>query len=137
MAALNAVSQWQGELLWVGEASGGTTKNGRQWQRVDFALSYVDSHMNDRAIVFSAFGNDIVDKILSTPLGTPILVTWWPEANQDKQGRYWPKLAVTSVSVQKPGSNSQHSQRKSAEPIYPQQQIRSGSFEDEGADLPF
>ena len=96
--ALNAVSPWMGELEWVGDPRTGTSKKGNEWKSVDFVLKYADPQGNEGKILFSAFGSEKVDKILSAPLGTMVKVMWRPEA-REYNGKWFGKLDAYDVSI--------------------------------------
>ena len=117
--AINAVAPWEGILEWVGEAASGTTRTGNEWANVDFALKYQDHQMNEKVIVFQAYGVDRVNKLCSLPVGTPLKVLWWPEANQSRDGRYFPKNTAISISVVKPEAKAVDTNVR--RPDYPQQ----------------
>ena len=95
---LNAVSPWMGELAWVGDPRTGTSKKGNDWKSVDFVLKYKDRQGNDGNILFSVFGAEKVDMILSTPIGATVKVMWRPEA-REYNGKWFGKLDVYDVSV--------------------------------------
>ena len=83
---VNAVAPWEGQLIWVGTPNGGFSQtNGQEWKSVDFALKYTDMRLQEKHIVFSAFGLDIVNRILSIPLGTQVRVMWSPDARSSQQ----------------------------------------------------
>ena len=96
--ALNVVSPWMGELEWVGDPRTGTSKKGNEWKSVDFVLKYKDPQGNDGKILFSAFGSEKVDKIVSSPLGTMVKVMWRPVAHE-YNGKWFGKLDVYDVAV--------------------------------------
>lgn len=122
--AENAVAPWVGALEWVGEPNEGQGQNG-QWKSVDFALKYTDHQMNEKSIAFSAFGVDLVDKLLSLPIGTMLKVVWWPEANwSQKTGKYYPKNQVISIGLAK-------GEAKSADT-----KITAPTFQQQGTQLP-
>lgn len=107
--AINAVAAWEGTLEWVGEPNGGKTHQGNDWMSVEFTLKYQDSQMNDKEILFSAFGVDRVNKLMSIPKGTTLRVVWWPECNQAKNSdRRFAKNSVINISIVQPQSGIQH-----------------------------
>ena len=78
---VNAIAPWEGMLVWVGTPNGGfSQQTGQEWKSVDFALKYIDMRLQENHIVFSAFGIEKVNRILSTPLGTLLRVTFQPTA---------------------------------------------------------
>ena len=95
---MNAVSPWMGELEWVGNPRTGTSRNGNEWKSVDFVLKYEDPQGNEGHILFSTFGAEKVDKVLSAPLGTAMKVMWKPSA-REYNGKWFGKLDVYDVSV--------------------------------------
>ena len=103
--AINAVAPWQGTLEWVGEVRSGQGTKGT-WKSVDFCLKYTDHQMAEKYIVFSAFGEDKVDKLLSLAIGTELKVVWWPEANQSRNGMYYGKNSVLSIGLAQPEAKS-------------------------------
>lgn len=118
---VNAVAPWEGQLVWVGTPNGGYSQtNGQEWKSVDFTLKYQDHQMQEQHITFSAFGVDKVDKLLATPLGTTVRVTWSPDTResrgQDGSVKWWPKLSAFGITV----PQSQPGQQ----PVYPQQQFQ-------------
>lgn len=105
--AINAISPFEGTLEWVGEPNMGTTRNGREWKSVDFILKYTDHQMEEKQILFSAFGVERVDKLIALPKGTPLKIVWWPETTQSKDGsRYFTKNSVISIGKAKPEAKS-------------------------------
>lgn len=102
---INAVAPWLGTLEWVGEVKSGQGAKG-SWKSVDFCLKYTDHQMAEKYIVFSAFGEEKVDKLLSFAIGTEIKVVWWPEANQSRNGTYYGKNSAISIGLVKPGAKS-------------------------------
>lgn len=99
--AENAVAPWRGELEWVDEPREGRSKNGTVWKSVNFALKYQDHQLQEKIMVFSAFGAGRVDKLLGMPKGTELKVVWEPEANQSRDGRYFPSNSVISIGIEK------------------------------------
>ena len=106
--AINAVSAWEGTLEWLGEPNSGKTQNGNDWMSVDFTLKYQDSQMNDKEILFSAFGVDRVNKLMSIPKGTTLRVVWWPDCNQARNSdRRFAKNSVINISIVQPQPGTQ------------------------------
>ena len=95
---LNAVSPWMGELAWVGDPRTGTSKKGNDWKSVDFVLKYADPQGNEGHIIFSVFGAEKVDKILSTPIGAMVKVMWRPEA-REYNGKWYGKLDAYDITI--------------------------------------
>ena len=93
----NETAPWMGELAWVGDPRTGTSKKGNEWKSVDFVLKYKDPQGNDGNILFSVFGAEKVDKILSTPIGAMVKVMWRPEA-REYNGKWFGKRNVYDVS---------------------------------------
>ena len=116
--ATNAISPWEGTLEWVGEVKSGQGQKGT-WKSVDFCLKYTDHQMNEKFIVFSAFGEDKVDKILSFEHGTALKVVWWPDANQARNGVYYAKNSVISIGLAQTEAKSADTKIKV--PDFPQQ----------------
>jgi len=95
---LNAVSPWMGRLLWVDSPRSGKSKKGNDWKSVDFALDYKDPQGNDCKILFSLFGAEKVDKILSAKIGDAVKVMWRPSA-REYNGKWYAKFDAYEVSV--------------------------------------
>ena len=144
--AINAVAPWQGTLEWGGEVRSGQGTKGT-WKSVDFCLKYTDHQMAEKYIVFSAFGEDKVDKLLSLAIGTELKVVWWPEANQSRNGMYYGKNSVLSIGLAQPEAKS--ADTKIRRPDFPQQSSGpipvpvpplpeyDGPAEPDSQDLPF
>ena len=101
---VNAVAPWEGQLIWVGTPNGGFSQtNGQEWKSVEFALKYTDMRLQEKHIVFSAFGLDIVNRILSIPIGTQVRVTWGPDARssqqQDGSVKWYGKFSAFGVTA--------------------------------------
>lgn len=100
---VNAVAPWEGQLVWVGTPNGGfSQQSGQEWKSVEFALKYTDMRLQEKNIVFSAFGLDITNRILSIPLGSTVRVTWSPSARQGQDGRWWGKFEAFGVTAVQP-----------------------------------
>lgn len=100
---VNAVAPWEGQLIWVGTPNGGVSQqNGQEWKSVEFALKYIDMRLQEKHIVFSAFGLDIVNRILSFPIGTHVRVTWSPDARsaqqQDGSVKWYGKFSAFGIT---------------------------------------
>lgn len=52
----------QGNISWVGTKQTGTSKNGNQWQKVSFEVTY-EQGQYPHAIVFDCFDANIIDKL--------------------------------------------------------------------------
>ena len=112
---VNAVAPWEGQLVWVGTPNGGfSQQTGQEWKSVDFALKYIDMRLQEKHIVFSAFGLDIVNRILSFPIGTHVRVTWSPDARmaqqQDGSVKWYGKFSAFGVT------NIQQTQQAAPQP---------------------
>ena len=94
----NAVAPWEGRLFWVGTPNGGQSRNGEEWKSVDFCLEYQDHQMQTQRIVFSIFGVEKVDRILSIPIGTDVRVSWTPDA-REYNGKWLPKFSAFGIRV--------------------------------------
>lgn len=80
---VNAVSPFQGLLVWVGKPREGTSQaTGKPWKSVEFTIKFIDSQMQEQHMNFSLTGAENVNKLLDTPLNTEIIVTWRPSARQ-------------------------------------------------------
>ena len=100
---VNAVAPWEGQLIWVGTPNGGfSQQTGQEWKSVEFALKYTDMRLQEKNIVFSAFGLDITNRILSIPLGSTVRVSWSPSARQGQDGRWWGKCEAFGVTAVQP-----------------------------------
>ena len=96
---LNAVSPWMGKLLWVDSPRSGKSKKGNDWKSVDFVLDYTDPQgNNDLKILFSVFGAEKVDKILSAKTGDTVKVLWRPSA-REYNGKWYCKFDAYDVTV--------------------------------------
>lgn len=118
--AINAVAPWEGELVWLGEVNKGKTSTGQEWKSVDFTLRYEDQQMNEKFMTFSVFGVGKVNQLLGYKEGTRLKVLWWPESNQAKNGKYYPKNSVISIYLAEPQVKS--ADTKITAPSYPQPQ---------------
>ena len=126
---VNAVAPWEGQLIWVGTPNGGFSQtNGQEWKSVEFAVKYTDMRLQEKHIVFSAFGLEIVNRILSTPIGTTVRVTWSPDARsvqqQDGSVKWYGKLSafgVTAVQQTADQPATQPAQQYAPQPPFPQQ----------------
>lgn len=94
----NTVSTVAGTLSWVGTPKSGKNKNGNEWKSVIFTVSYDDEQGVHRRIALNAFGEDKVDKVLSTPLHSGVKVMWRPDCHE-YQGNWYTKLEVLRFDV--------------------------------------
>ena len=94
----NKVSPWEGELAWKDEPRTGTSKNGKAWSSIDFALAFNDKQGNEQHIVFNVFGNEKVNTIVATDIGTVIRVDWRPIA-REYNGKWYGKNDVIDITV--------------------------------------
>ena len=124
---VNAVAPWEGQLVWVGTPNGGVSQNGQEWKSVEFTLKYHDMRLQEKHIVFSAFGSDIVNRILSTPLGTNVRVTWSPDARQGQDGRWWGKFSVFGFTAVQQTAPVQQTQQPQFQQQAPQQYPPQGT----------
>lgn len=116
---VNAIAPWEGRLVWVGTPNGGQSQNGEEWKSVEFVLSYTDGKLQERNICLNAFGVDKVNRILSTPLGTNLRVTFQPTARQYND-KWFGKNEVFGISViQQPAPAP--APQYPPQPTYPQQ----------------
>ena len=127
---LNAVSPWMGKLLWVDSPRSGKSKKGNEWKSVDFALDYKDPQGNDCKILFSVFGAEKVDKILSAKIGDTVKVLWRPDAHE-YNGRWYCKFDAYDIMV--------YEQKETAlpqsAPVFPERQPITPN--EAQVDLPF
>lgn len=113
--AINAVAPWEGELIWRGEVN-----EYNNWKSIDFTLKYTNSKMEEEHITFNAFGEDMVNKVLSFPEGTMLKVVWWPKSNEAKStGKWYPKLQAYSIGLA--NTEAKSAGTKIAAPSFPQQ----------------
>lgn len=124
---VNAVAPWEGQLVWVGTPNGGVSQNGQEWRSVEFTLKYQDMRLQEKHIVFSAFGTDIVNRILSTPLGTNVRVTWSPDARQGQDGRWWGKFQAFGFTAVQQAAPVQQTQQPQFQQQAPQQYPPQGT----------
>lgn len=119
---VNAIAPWEGKLVWVGTPNGGFSQNGEEWKSVDFVLSYTDGKLQERNICLNAFGTEKVNRLLSTPLGTLLRVTFQPTARQYND-KWFGKNEVFGISVIQPQAQPpvQQAPQYPPQPTYPQQ----------------
>lgn len=94
---------YKGTLEWVGTPKEGTSRNGTQWKMVDFTLKYLDHQMQEKFIVFSLSGVERVNKILSTPIGSEIIVSWEPSGRVWENGgetKWFPVITAIGIRTQ-------------------------------------
>jgi len=118
---VNAIAPWEGKLTWVGTPNGGMSQNGEEWKSVDFVLTYTDGKLQERNICLNAFGVDRVNRILSTPLGTMLRVTFQPTARQYNE-KWYGKNEVFGITVIQPQAQPQQ-----PAPQYPPQYPMQGT----------
>ena len=122
---VNAIAPWEGKLVWVGTPNGGFSQNGEEWKSVDFVLSYTDGKLQERNICLNAFGTEKVNRLLSTPLGTLLRVTFQPTARQynDKWFGKNEVFGITLIQQQATQAPVQqaHPQGYAPQPQYPPQ----------------
>ena len=153
---VNAIVPWEGKLVWVGTPNGGFSQNGEEWKSVDFVLSYTDGKLQERNICLNAFGTEKVNRLLSTPLGTLLRVTFQPTARQYND-KWFGKNEVFGISVIQPQAQPPVQQAPQYPPQYgtqmPQQapayppaqpqyqpqsvQQQAPASHDDGSDLPW
>lgn len=95
---VNAIAPWEGKLVWVGTPNGGQSQNGEEWKSVEFVLAYTDGKLQERNICLNAFGVDRVNRILSTPLGTVLRVTFSPTA-REYNGKWYGRNEVFGITT--------------------------------------
>ena len=95
---VNAIAPWEGKLIWVGTPNGGFSQNGEEWKSVEFVLAYTDSKLQERHIYLNAFGTEKVNRLLSTPVGTMLRVTFQPTA-REYNGKWYGKNEVFGINV--------------------------------------
>lgn len=98
---VNAIAPWEGKLVWVGTPNGGFTQSGEEWKSVDFVLSYIDGKLQERNICLNAFGVDKVNRLLSTPIGTTLRVTFQPTAREYNE-KWYGKNEAFGITVLQP-----------------------------------
>jgi hypothetical protein len=103
---VNAIAPFEGKLIWVGTPNGGNTQSGEEWKSVEFVISYTDGKLQERNICLNAFGVDRVNRILSTPLGTTLRVTFQPTARQYNE-KWYGKNEVFGITVIQPQAQPQ------------------------------
>jgi hypothetical protein len=103
---VNAIAPFEGKLIWVGTPNGGNTQSGEEWKSVEFVISYTDGKLQERNICLNAFGVDRVNRILSTPLGTMLRVTFQPTARQYNE-KWYGKNEVFGITVIQPQAQPQ------------------------------
>lgn len=100
---VNAIAPWEGKLVWVGTPNGGFSQNGEEWKSIEFVLSYTDSKLQERKIYLNAFGTEKVNRIMSTPIGTTLRVTFQPTA-REYNGKWYGKNEVFGITPVVPQS---------------------------------
>ena len=100
---VNAIAPWEGKLVWVGTPNGGFSQNGEEWKSVEFVLSYTDGKLQERNIYLNAFGTEKVNRLVSTPVGTMLRVTFQPTA-REYNGKWYGKNEVFGITVLQPES---------------------------------
>lgn len=115
---VNAIAPWEGKLIWVGTPNGGFNQNGEEWKSVEFAISYTDGKLQERQILFSAFGIEKVNRITNMPLGTLLRVTFQPTARQYNE-KWYGKNEVFGISVIQ--QQAQPAPQYAPQPQYPPQ----------------
>lgn len=141
---VNMVAPYEGVLEWVGAPNGGVSQNsGNEWKTVDFVLKYMDHQMQDQHIVFSLSGVDKVNRLLATPVGTRIRVTWTPGArkwvNQQGETKWFAQynalgfLAINDNNAAPQGYQQQPRTQYNQQPAQSYQQPRQNPQND----LPF
>lgn len=103
---VNAIAPFEGKLIWVGTPNGGNTQSGEEWKSVEFVISYTDGKLQERNICLNAFGVDRVNRILSTPLGTMLRVTFQPTARQYNE-KWYGKNEVFGINTIQPQAQPQ------------------------------
>jgi len=115
---VNAIAPWEGRLVWVGTPNGGQSQNGEEWKSVEFVLAYTDGKLQERNICLNAFGVEKVNRLLSTPLGTNLRVTFQPTARQYND-KWFGKNEVFGISViQQPQVQQPAPQQYAPQPAY-------------------
>jgi len=92
----NETAPFEGKLVWVGTPRTGHTKNGDEWQSVEFVLQYTTASGKEDNIMFSAFGIEKVNVVLSTAIGAKLRVTYSPTA-REYNGKWFGKNNVWGV----------------------------------------
>ena len=145
---VNAVAPWTGYLHWVGNVRKGNGKKG-PYAFADFTLRYTSTQMQEKFITFSISGEDNVELIENSPIGTPLKVHWFPDtAESQDAGRWYPKLAAFNVSVIKDVPPPSHVRaEKITAPSYPEKREPEAwknplpkedrSYSPDDTDLPF
>ena len=131
----NTISPWEGELVWVDNPRSGKTKKGKDWKSVDFTIKYTDEQDQERFIAFNTFGEERVDKILSTQIGTKIRVTWRPEA-REYNGKWYPKFDAYDIFIiEQPKQEDKTTTLPKQAPLF--NEPKPTLMTDGEADLPF
>ena len=141
----NETAPFEGQLVWKGETRTGHTRNGDEWQSVEFVLKYTTATGKEDHIMFSAFGIDKVNTILATEIGAKLRVTYSPTA-REYNGKWFGKNNVWGVydpdrrnepqpaGNTAPAPNTQTELPPSAPAYQPQ---ATGESADDDSDLPF
>jgi len=112
---VNAIAPWEGKLVWVGTPNGGFSQNGEEWKSIEFVLSYTDSKLQERKIYLNAFGTEKVNRIMSTPVGTTLRVTFQPTA-REYNGKWYGKNEVFGITAVQPAATAPVQQPQYAQP---------------------
>ena len=94
---INKVAPYEGDLVWLGDMHSGTSKQGKDWQSIDFTIRYSDGQ-RDKHITFNAFGADRVGMLMSLPIGTRLRVEWEPDS-RESNGKWWSKNAAYEIKA--------------------------------------
>lgn len=117
---VNAIAPFEGKLIWVGTPNGGNTQSGEEWKSVEFVISYTDGKLQERSIFLNAFGVDRVNRILNTPLGTMLRVTFQPTARQYNE-KWYGKNEVFGIAVVNQQPEQAPAPQYAPQPTYPAQ----------------
>ena len=89
------------------------TKNGKEYAFADFTLSYSDHKMQEKFITFSTGNVDVVKRLKSLEIGTPLRVAWLPDTREDAQrDRWYPSFSAYGVTVLRDEAPHQQKQRE-------------------------
>ena len=140
----NETAPFEGQLVWVGTPRSGRKKSGEEWRSVDFVLKYTTASGKEDHIMFSAFGIEKVNTVLSTEIGAKLRVTYSPTA-REYNGKWFGSNNVWGVydpdkkndgapANTAPAPNTQTVLPPSAPAYQPQ---ATGESADDDSDLPF
>lgn len=130
----NKVSSFEGELVWKDAPRTGKTKAGKDWSSIDFVIKYNDGQGNERKILFNVFGNELVNTVIASDLGSVLRVDWRPNA-REYNGKWYGNNEVYGITVVCEPEKPRQTELPQSAPIFPERQPASPKETD--PDYPF